>query len=277
MALARNLHPQKRSIKKFKLPKISKRNLVILVALVAILLGGLGWWSLSKATKNSSKKIEVKYDTGDKPLPQAESIWINADGGLFMRQDANAKSKIVIIIPNGTQLTVIEKNGTWYKVSYMNKTGWVSNQYVVATAPAQDPTKAWKTYQNAANNYSLRYPTEWVTQDYGPNPASGSTSYVAFGPLLAPALDPNNLPPVIIRVSSATADAAAASYKAASGSIATPATVSGLPATVYTYTAGSGVQMTAYIVAKGPRTFIIEENGGYADQLQKIIGSLSLG
>lgn len=278
MALARNLNKQSyKPKKKFALPKITKKKLVIGVVALALILIGYGWWSLSKATKKDQGKISIKYDTGDKPLPQQVSIWINADGGLFMRAEANSKSKILILIPNSTQLTALEDQEGWYKVSYMNKTGWVSKQYVTTTAPAEDPTKSWKTYQNTANSYSLRYPTDWVVQDYGANPASNSTSYVAFGPQLPASLDPNNLPPVIVRIVSGSADAAAASYKSASGSTAATTTVSGLSGTVYTYTASSGVQMTAYVVAKGPVTYVIEETGGYADQLQKIVSSLSLG
>lgn len=241
-----------------------------------MLAGIYGWWNLTRATRND-KKMTIKYDTGDKPLPQQVNLWVSADGGLFMRASADAKSKIVIIIPNGTQLTAIKTEGDWYQVSYMNKTGWVNKAYVTTQAPAQDPTKDWKTFQNSANSYSVRYPTDWVVQDYGANPASNSASYVAFGTQLPASLDPNNLPPVIVRIVNGGADAVAGPYKSASGSTATATTISGLPGTVYTYTASSGVQMTAYVVAKGAQTYVIEETGGYADQLQKMVSSLNLG
>jgi hypothetical protein len=277
MALARKLGRNKGPKKKFKLPQISKRNLVISLVVLAVLAGAIGWWSLARSTKNDKGKIAIKYDTGDKPLPQKVLLWINADGGLNVRSEANSKSKIIILVPNGTQLEALETKDDWYKITYMGKTGWVSKQYVTLTAPAEDPTKAWKTYQNNAQNYALRYPTDWVAQDYGANPATNSSSYIAFGPQLPATMDPSNPPPVIVRIVPGGADAAAATYKASAGSVATPATIAGLAGTSYTYTASSGVQMTAYVVAKGAQTFIIEETGGYADQLQKIVTSLSLG
>jgi hypothetical protein len=116
-----------------------------------------------------------------------------------------------------------------------------------------------------------------VTQDYGANPASSSLSYVAFGPQLPAALDPSVLPPVIVRVTSQTKEQAENQYKTASNSIAEPASISGLTGTKYTYNASSGTQMTAFIVAKGAQTFVIEETGGYSDELSKIIASLNLG
>lgn len=277
MALARNLGKQKKPKLKIKLPKISKRNLIIGLVVLAVIAAGYGWWSISRATKNDQGKMQIKYDTGDKPLPQVVSLWINADGGLNLRTEADPKSKILILIPNGTQLTALETKDNWYKVSYMSKTGWVAKQYVSLIAPAEDPTKGWKTYQNTQANYSLRYPTDWVVQDYGANPSTGSTSYIAFGPQLGASLDPANLPPVMVRIVAGTADQAAQNYKSATGSTAAASTVSGLAATTYTYTASSGVQMTATVVAKGPQVFVIEETGGYSDQLTKMVASLLLG
>jgi len=278
MALARNLKPQKKFKAKFKLkfPKLSKGTIIVL-AILALGVGIYGILNLSRLAPAKDDKKEIKFETGDRPLPQEISIWITADGGLFMRKDPNPKAEILSTIPNGTKLSAIETQGDWYKVSYMNKSGWVNKSYVTTQAPIEDPTKSWNSFANKAFGYSARYPKEWVVQDYGANPATNSQSYVGFGPQLAPQLNPNILPPIIIRLTSAPKEQVETSFKSAQNSISEPATVSGLSGTKYTYNASSGTQMTSYVVARGALMFIIEETGGYSDELSKMIGSLTLG
>lgn len=272
MALARNLKRKKT----LRLPKLSKRVWVVLI-FITLGIGAYGLINLIRLAPAKNEKQELKFETGDRPLPQTVSIWTNAEGGLFMRETPEPKGKILIVIPNGTQLTAEETKENWYKVSYMNKSGWVNKSYVTTQAPAEDPTKAWNTFSNKNFSYSVRYPKEWVAQDYGANPATASESYVGFGPQLGPTLDPTQLAPVIIRVTGQTKEQAEAGFKSAPNSIPETVTVSGLPATKYTYNASSGVQMTAFVLSKGPKTYLFEDSGGYSDELLKIIAGLTLG
>lgn len=274
MALARNL--KRKSKAKFKLPKLKKKGVIILVV-VAILFGAYGVLSLSRLSPKAEDKKDITFETGDKPLPAKTQLWVTAEGGLNMRENPDTKSKILILIPFGTKLESDEIKDDWYKVTYMDKAGWVNKKYVTTVAPAQNPTGDWKSFQNKSFGYSVRYPKDWVVQDYGANPATNSQSYVGFGPQLAPQLNPSAMPPVILRVMQTSKEQAEASYKTASGAVAEPATVSGLAATKYTFTSSSGAQMTAFIVPKGALVYIIEETGGYTDELGKMIGGLSLG
>lgn len=273
MALARNLGNKKKF--SLKIPKLKKRGIIILVV-VAIAVGVYGLVSLSRLTPIDQEKKEIKLETGDRPLPQKIEIWVTADGGLFMRKEPNSKAEILKTIPNGTKLEALETQAEWYKVSYMNQTGWVNKGYVTTKTPAEDPIKNWNTYQNKSFNYSVRYPSEWVAQDYGANPATNSQSYVGFGPQLSPQLNPSVLPPVIIRVTGDSKEKAEKDYKSAQNSTPESVTVSGIAGTKYTFNASSGTQMTAYVVSKGSLTFIIEETGGYSDELTKMIGGLNL-
>lgn len=278
MALAKNLRPQKKFKAKLKIkfPKLTKSTIIVL-SILALGIGIYGVLNLSRLAPAKDDKMEIKFETGDRPLPQEIPIWITADGGLFMRKEPNSKAEILSTIPNGTKLSALETQGDWYKVSYMNKSGWVNKSYVTTQAPAESPTKGWNTFTNKAFSYSITYPTGWVAQDYGANPATSSQSYVGFGPQLAPQLNPSLLPPVIIRITSDSKEKVEKQYKSAQNSVSEAATVSGLAGTKFTYNASSGTQMTAYVVAKGAQTFILEETGGYADELGKMIGSLTLG
>lgn len=276
MALARNLRPKRFDFKaRFKLPKWKKPVWIGLLVL-AILIGTFGVIYLIRIVPNENDKKSITLETGDRPLPQTISLWVTADGGLVMREGADKGAKQLLLIPNGTKLEATETKGDWYKVTYMDKTGWVNKGYVTTALPVEDPIKNWNTFANKNFGYTLRYPKEWVAQDYGANPATNSQSYVGLGPQLAAALDPSLLPPVIIRVTAQTKEQSEATYKTAANSIPEAVTVSGLPGTKYTFNASSGTQMTAYVIARGAVTIVIEETGGYSDELTKIISSLIL-
>jgi hypothetical protein len=275
MPLARNLN-QKKITPRFKIPK-PKKWMIWAALAVAVVVGVFGLINLTKVLSPKANQEEVKIETGDRPLPQVISLWVTADGGLIMRENPDAKSKQIYLIPNSTALSATEVQNDWYKVTYMEKTGWVNKKYVTTTAPAEDPTKNWTSYTNKSFNYSLRFPKDWVVQDYGANPASSSTSYVAFGPQLPATLDPAKLPPVIVRTTTQAVAQLETTYKANQGTVVEPASVSGLSGEKITYNSSSGTQMTAFLVAKGATTFVIEETGGYSDELGRIVASLNLG
>ena len=45
--------------------------------------------------------------------------------------EASTSSKIIITIPKGKTIEIVEKlNSGWYKVNYSGKTGYVSSKYV---------------------------------------------------------------------------------------------------------------------------------------------------
>lgn len=271
MALARNI--QKKKPKKIRIPKIKKKAALVFIPLF---LGVLVFAALNiLKIIPESKKMEVKYETGDRPLPQTIPLWVTADGGLYMREEALPKSKILILIPDGTKLEATETKDDWYKITYMEKTGWVNKNYVTTVAPAEEPTKTWNTYTDKNYSFSVRYPKDWVYVDYGENPATSSKSYLAFGQQLPPQLDPINLPPLILRVSAESSEKINADY-AGRGGTSEAVTVSTLAATKYTYNSSSGIQMTSYVVTRGTTTFIIEETGGYADELSRLVGTLNL-
>ncbi len=276
MALAKNLNPRKKTL---KIPKFKKMNKWVIYSIVIfsiiILVFGVVLLTPHVIPQNN-KKTEVKYETGDRPLVQKLSLWVTADGGLFMREKPEPKSRSLLIIPNGTQLTAEETQGDWYKVTYQEKTGWISKSYTTTQPPAEDPIKDWKTYQNKNIGYSLRYPVSWVVQDYGSNPATESESYVGLGTQLSPSLDPSQLPLVIIRTTKKSQEIVEADLSKQSNVVVENITVSGIAGKKFTYNASSGVQMTTFVVLKGATVFIFEETGGYADELTKIVGSIIL-
>lgn len=274
MALAKNLNKKPISRKKFAWPSLNKKG-VYAVVFLAVLLGVYGVVSLARVIPTASEKKEIKFETGDQPLPQKISLWVTAEGGLYMRANPEPKSKIVILIPAGTQLSAEDSEGEWYKVSYMNKTGWVNKGYVTTTPPAEEPTKDYKSLVDKASGFSLRYPKDWVYQNYSENKATSSTAYYAFGAQLPAALDPATLPPVVVRISSKSKTAVDAEFRALKA-LSVTTNISNLSGTKYSYTSSSGTQMTAYVVGKGTVTYILEETGGFENELNLIIKTFVL-
>ena len=56
-----------------------------------------------------------------------EIVTVCALGGLRMRK--KPRGRYMQMIPDGTQLTVLEEKGGWLRVEYRGYTGWVSGEY----------------------------------------------------------------------------------------------------------------------------------------------------
>lgn len=280
MALARNLKPNRipklksKSRGQISYKKISLYGLIFLVSV----FGLYGVFNLTRLAPAKEDKKELVLDTGDKPLPEEIKLWIDSPGGLNMRSEPNTESEIIKIIPNGTELVALELSGEWYKISYDGKTGWVNKEYVRTFKEGEVPEKEtdWLSYKNNTYGYGISYPKDWVTKDYGANEAAKLLSYVGFGLQLSNTIDSASLPPIVIKVTSDSKSVVEASYKSKMDSNLEEVDISGIKGSKYTYTASSGVQMTAYIVTKGVRTYILEESGGYSDEMAKMLKEFRL-
>jgi len=58
---------------------------------------------------------------------------ITASGGLNLRDTPSISGKLLLTIPQGTTIDILDTQGQWYKTTYQNKTGWVSAAYVEVT------------------------------------------------------------------------------------------------------------------------------------------------
>lgn len=69
---------------------------------------------------------------------------IIAPDGLNMRSGPGTSYGILVSIPFGASVTVLDSSSSWYKVTYSGKTGYVLGQYVqiTSTTPTPKPTTA---------------------------------------------------------------------------------------------------------------------------------------
>ena len=69
----------------------------------------------------------VTYTTG--------SYTVTANGGLNLRAAANTSSTKLILIPQGTVVSVTKIDGAWGNTTYSGKTGWISLEYTKKNEP----------------------------------------------------------------------------------------------------------------------------------------------
>ncbi|MFH5836918.1 SH3 domain-containing protein [Proteiniclasticum sp. C24MP] len=60
---------------------------------------------------------------------------------LNMRTGPGTSYAVILVIPKGAEVTVIDTSSIWYKVSYGGKTGYASSSYLSTSAPAELPVR----------------------------------------------------------------------------------------------------------------------------------------
>ena len=65
------------------------------------------------------------------PTPPASSLRYSTTTNLNLRSDASTSGKVLLTIPIDTNVTLISKSGSWYKIKYGSEQGYVSSQYLV--------------------------------------------------------------------------------------------------------------------------------------------------
>ena len=89
--------------------------------------------------------VSIGEEVGATQAKKINKTTMQTKANLNMRSSASAKGKYLLTIPKGTKVTTDTKVGTWYKVSYKGKTGFVSGSYlatVKATTKATPKPKA---------------------------------------------------------------------------------------------------------------------------------------
>ncbi|MGN0971378.1 MAG: SH3 domain-containing protein, partial [Aristaeellaceae bacterium] len=102
-------------------------------------------WSVVKAG-DTTGYVMSRYITFTRPAQQEETRYVNApSGGLNLRQSASASAAVILSIPHGAQVTLLQAaDDSWSQVRYGERTGYVATQYlsVSPTGPAATATPA---------------------------------------------------------------------------------------------------------------------------------------
>lgn len=262
-----------------KTPLTSRRRKAILsgILVFSIFFIAYGVYSLQKMKPVDGKKEEVKIETGDRPLKKNEVVYINAESGLSLRQDRDQNSKRLVVIPNKTKLEATEEIDGWYKVSYEGKDGWILKQYTTSDAPAEDPYKEWTTF--TASAYKVKYPLGWKVKEYGENTSRKSSLLVAFSNQELPSTVPSGsefIAPITFDLSTQTIEEVSKGLDSISGVTKETIGVGGKTATKYIYTSTySNTQMTTILLSANGKVLVLNEAGGYQDDLLNMIKTMS--
>lgn len=101
--------------------------------------GKMGWVSADYVSATTSSPIKVQPPTApsDAKTPNDDSSTdspqkgvITASGGLNLRETPEAIGEILVTIPEGTTIELIEQKDQWYKTTFQSKTGWVFADYI---------------------------------------------------------------------------------------------------------------------------------------------------
>lgn len=99
-------------------------------------------------------------------------MYVQAEGGLRMRDSADTNANVILTIPNSSQVTVLEtkepqfeisgKSGKWTKVKYQDKEGWVFGGFLSERNPLDRPPSVLTTEELFRSFTSYR-----LTKDMG--------------------------------------------------------------------------------------------------------------
>ncbi len=113
--------------------------------------------------------------------------YVNASGGLNLRKGKGTSYGVICVIPNGSKVTVKSSSGSWYKVVYNGKTGYVSAGFISSSAASSSATTlvtrttarpsastaiskavSWAiaTANDDSHGYSLLASRRWGSPDY---------------------------------------------------------------------------------------------------------------
>lgn len=69
----------------------------------------------------------------------AEPAWVKTEkGALNARRKANSKSDIVVKIPNGSEVELLENEGEWSQIEYKGKKGYVKTSFLSEEGPEKE-------------------------------------------------------------------------------------------------------------------------------------------
>lgn len=159
--------PEKDVIKKDSSNKKRKFNwkifgivTVIILIVAAAVLGGIYYFmKYKKDTKQPETTTQETKTEESTEKPKTETresgnyVYVNSETGLNLREEPNTSAKIIVIIPWGTKLPILEEKTGWYKTEYSGKQGWINKDYVQAKNP--------QIYENTEYGFSLTFPLTW--------------------------------------------------------------------------------------------------------------------
>ncbi len=251
-----------------------KKKILFVLGIIFALIVLFGIYNLKKKVLPDNKsKIPIKIQSTDQPMAAQKSVIVNTGGGaLNIRADHSATAKKIGEIPNKTKVEVKAETDGWYQISYNGKQGWISKQYTVsanADSSGQASTSG-QTFQGSG--YTFQYSKDWNLQNY---PTTDSTTWVALSNNQLPADPPQGsyFFPITLKVYPDNIKPTGG-FRTDPATQSAPILVGGANGTRYTYTSqDTSTQVNTVEFEKNGMLYDFTDNGGYWDDLNKILGT----
>ncbi|WP_423190383.1 D-alanyl-D-alanine carboxypeptidase family protein [Alkalibacterium sp. f15] len=103
-------------------------------------------------------ELTFEIGAGYNHTVEAAKVEYHTTANLNMRSGASTKNKILLTIPKGKKVEYLSKSGSWFKVKYNGKTGFLSSSYVRSVSPAA-PKKVQPSATKTAPTSKVAYQT----------------------------------------------------------------------------------------------------------------------
>jgi N-acetylmuramoyl-L-alanine amidase len=88
------------------------------------------WYKTTYQSKTGWVSADYVTKSSDPVIKEPQKGTITASGGLNLRETPSPTGNVLVTIPKGTTVDLIQKQDQWYKTTYQSKVGWISAEYV---------------------------------------------------------------------------------------------------------------------------------------------------
>ncbi len=144
------------------------------------------WYKTSYNGTNGYVYSSYVKKTSSSSSSSSKTGYVNASGGLNLRKGKSTSYGVISVISDGSAVTVKSSSGSWYKVVYNGKTGYVSSGYIswsktkttstlvkrssarpsASTVISSAVSWAIATANDNSHGYSLSASKRWGNPDY---------------------------------------------------------------------------------------------------------------
>ena len=109
-------------------------------------LGETNGWYMVRLNNGTTGYCSAQYitlrDSGPDPSdPDADTGIVTGTQSVNVRSGASETSGVLFTVSPGTKVTILEKTSNgWYKIQVLNKTGYISAQYITLESPSASPS-----------------------------------------------------------------------------------------------------------------------------------------
>lgn len=134
--------------------------------------GMTGWTRLDSLKVKEQENVPTQTDNKENNDNKKENTTLNktayiSSTGINFREEPNTDSKILKVFSQNAKITILEEQGTWYKIKHNAQEGYVLKEYVsdkkveVTSRSAEDRTKT--TTENKVSETTNNTKTEETT------------------------------------------------------------------------------------------------------------------